>query len=149
MHSKCRIAVVGLGRAGSARVRALTDHPRATLAGIVRRSPETTDLAWQDLLDDPAIVFSAVACADSGSSASSEPETAAAATPVAASAPAAPAAVPKQPKGRKLPERGTLPKVERPTGPAPQVHRQFLPELQEQFQKDKGKVRILALLSPT
>ena len=55
MTQRLRIAVVGLGRAGGARVRALEDHPAAELAGIVRSNPDTTDLRWQALLDDPTI----------------------------------------------------------------------------------------------
>ncbi len=45
------LAVVGLGRAGRARVRALEDHPRARLAAVIRREPPS----FAHVLDDPAV----------------------------------------------------------------------------------------------
>jgi biliverdin reductase len=48
-----RIAVVGLGRAGAARVRALESHPRAQLHAVVRRPPAEPGL--EQVLADPAV----------------------------------------------------------------------------------------------
>jgi biliverdin reductase len=47
-----RIAVIGAGRAGNARIRAIEDSPQTELAGVVRRSGEP-ELA--DVLADPAV----------------------------------------------------------------------------------------------
>jgi biliverdin reductase len=49
------IAVVGLGRAGRARVRALEGHPRARLAAIARRAPGPGERAFDDVVRDAAI----------------------------------------------------------------------------------------------
>ena len=49
------VAVVGLGRAGRARVAALEAHPRARLAAVVRRSPGPGEPSFVDILEDPAV----------------------------------------------------------------------------------------------
>lgn len=48
-----RIAVVGLGRAGAARVRALESHPRARLHAAVRRPP--AEPRFEAVLADPSV----------------------------------------------------------------------------------------------
>lgn len=47
------VAVVGLGRAGTARVRALESHARAKLACVVRRPP--AEPRFEDVLADPTV----------------------------------------------------------------------------------------------
>lgn len=47
------MAVVGLGRAGSARVRAIEAHPRAELAAVVQRPP--SEPSFEAVLADPGI----------------------------------------------------------------------------------------------
>lgn len=56
-----RVAVVGLGRAGRARARALERHPRAELGGVVRRRPDSGRRSFDDVLADPQI-DAAVVC---------------------------------------------------------------------------------------
>jgi biliverdin reductase len=48
-----RIAVIGPGRAGSARVRAIESHPRAQLAAAVRRPP--AEPRFEAVLEDPRV----------------------------------------------------------------------------------------------
>src|SRR5262245_34227827 len=48
-----RIAVIGLGRAGAARVRAIEAHPRARLAAMVRRPP--AEPRFEFVLADAAV----------------------------------------------------------------------------------------------
>jgi biliverdin reductase len=49
------VAVVGLGRAGRARVRALAAHPRARLAAVARRAPGEGERSFWEVVRDPAI----------------------------------------------------------------------------------------------
>ncbi|MCZ6570962.1 MAG: Gfo/Idh/MocA family oxidoreductase, partial [Deltaproteobacteria bacterium] len=49
------LAVVGLGRAGRARVSALEGHPRARLAATVSRELGAVATTFESALDDPAI----------------------------------------------------------------------------------------------
>jgi predicted dehydrogenase len=51
--SSHRIAVIGLGRAGNARVRAIESHPGAELAAVVRRPP--SEPAFEAVLADPRV----------------------------------------------------------------------------------------------
>jgi biliverdin reductase len=53
--SKLSIAVVGLGRAGRARVRALEGHPRAALGAVVRRDPEQGERHLFEVVEDASI----------------------------------------------------------------------------------------------
>ena len=50
-----RVAVIGSGRAGQARVRALAAHPRAELAAIVRRPDNKTRPELSEVLSDPDV----------------------------------------------------------------------------------------------
>jgi predicted dehydrogenase len=52
---KLRVAVVGLGRAGQARVRALQDHPRACLGAIARREPGPGEHSFEEVLEDSSL----------------------------------------------------------------------------------------------
>jgi biliverdin reductase len=48
-----RVAVIGLGRAGAARVRAIEAHPRLVLAGAVRRPP--SEPTFESVLANPDV----------------------------------------------------------------------------------------------
>ncbi len=50
-----RVAVIGLGRAGRARSRALDAHPRAELVAAVRREPGSGEPGFDDVVADPGI----------------------------------------------------------------------------------------------
>ncbi len=50
-----RLAVVGLGRAGRARVREIETSPRATLAGVVSQHDPSATHTFDELLADPAV----------------------------------------------------------------------------------------------
>jgi biliverdin reductase len=52
---KLGIAVVGLGIAGRARVRALESHPRARLVGVARRTPGPDETTLAEVLADPDV----------------------------------------------------------------------------------------------
>ncbi len=54
-EERLALAVVGLGRAGRARVAALEAHPRARLAALVRRQPEPGERGFAEVLGDPEI----------------------------------------------------------------------------------------------
>lgn len=49
------IAVIGPGRAGRARARALEEHPRARLAAVVGARPAAGEPAFEDVLRDPSV----------------------------------------------------------------------------------------------
>ncbi len=49
------VAVIGLGRAGRARVRALEGHPRARLAAVARRAPSDGERTFESVVRDPGI----------------------------------------------------------------------------------------------
>jgi predicted dehydrogenase len=53
--AKLSIAVVGLGRAGRARVRALEAHPRAELVAVVRREPVPGERHLFEIVEDAAV----------------------------------------------------------------------------------------------
>jgi biliverdin reductase len=50
-----RIAVVGAGRAGRARMRAIAEHPGAELVGVARREPGPGERTLDAVLADPAV----------------------------------------------------------------------------------------------
>lgn len=50
-----RVAVIGLGRAGRARLLALDGHPRAALAAVVRTAPRGDERALEAVAADPSI----------------------------------------------------------------------------------------------
>lgn len=52
---KLRVAVVGLGRAGRARVRALDGHPRAELVCVARREPGPGERHLFELVEGPDV----------------------------------------------------------------------------------------------
>ncbi len=59
--AKLSVAVIGLGRAGRARVRALEDHPRAALAAVARSTPGAGEPSFADAVAD-ASIDAAIVC---------------------------------------------------------------------------------------